>query len=517
MKKRIWGVTLFGMLIIGTIGMLNTGAYESILKNPSIQQSEYYRFVFTVDCTGKGPVYLIFDGERREMHSIEEGSDTYIVRVPFSSGDHQYAFICNSVRLPKKGTYKISEEDNYWILLNTLARHFSWDKEEEKQLRIKFKENNTDVTILEKLYNIQKDRIRVSAMMQGTLCVVQDLPSPQNFDKNRLLEKLSNINSGCSWLPDAPKKYSDLEKYFQQIGEIYIKDATITYSELASAQKIYKDPKQELQTLERAIDELKLVKKTTQWTAIADASENIISSAEQLACIDDQFLSALSLGIKHLYVGIAAFYGDEEFGKEWIKENIETKFYVNISEEKLKIDSSQKENTSGCSVCKPSLKISKTEKNKENVARTTRTSYSYTGYTTRSAQKQLYGNTYRVDIDVYWGKLKYQPRMDYSIEVTGDASEMTWMDIGFNSVGCVSGEYFTPQKYTSWMSHEWSFRNPPKGDPATCKQTKCWLYHSCMYGYADFRGWSINVITGRFLAGYRYWWEYGSCNPAQPR
>jgi hypothetical protein len=514
-KRKMWSITLLGILIVGTLGVLNTGAAETTLRSPSIQRSEYYKYVFTVDYAGKSPLYLIFDGEKKEMHPAEEGSNIYISSMPFSSGEHQYAFVCDSAQLPNEDVYKIDEIDNYWILLNTLTRHFSWHRQEEKQLKAKFEKDSVDTNFLEELYNLQMDRIRVSAMVQGTLCRIQNLSPPQNFDEEELLKQLTNAISEYSLFSNVSKRHSDLREYFQKIGEKYIEDATITYSKLASAKKAYKYPKQEFQTLKTAIDELRSAKNTMQWTAVVDASEQILNSAEQLACIDKQFLSALNLGIRHLYVGIAAFYGDEEFGKQCLKENMETKFDVNISEEKLKIDLPQKENTSGRSVCRPSPKISETEKSKENVI--TATSYSYTGYTTRSAQKQVYGNTYRVEIDVHWGKLKYQPLIDYAVEVVGDASEITWMDVGFNSVGCVSGEYFTSPKYTSWMSHEWTFRNPPDGDPATCKQTECWLYHSCIYGYADFRGWAVTVATGRFLAGYQYWWQDGYCNPVQPR
>jgi len=516
MNRKMMSLFAVGLFIVAMLGVLGTTAAKnnSLLRNPSIQQSDYYRFVFTVDYAGRGPVYLIFDGERKEMQQTKVGSDTYIARVAFSSGDHQYAFICGSACLPNQGMYKISNTENHWILLNSVIKHFLWKMEEEQQLRTKLEVEDISVTDLERLYNLETNRIRALAMAQGTLCYLQD--SPQNFDKNKLLEQLITACLEYSWLPDVPKQYSSLGKFFQQSGELYMDDAIMTYSKLASAKKIYKDPKQELQTLERAIEELRSAKNTMQWTAIADASENIISSAEQLACIDDQFLSALNLGIRHLYVGIAAFYGDEEFGKQWIKENTKTKFEANISKEEFKIDLPQKENTSGCSVCKPSLKTSRMEKNKGSVVRSTRTSYSYTGYTTRSAQKQVYGNTYRVDIDVYWGKLKYQPRMDYTVDVVGNASEVSWMDVGFESAGCL-GVAWTPQSYTNWMSHEWTYRLPPDGDPATCDQTECWLYHSCVHGFADFRDWTIWVYTERFLAGYRYWWEYGSCNPAQPR
>ncbi|MEA1992793.1 MAG: hypothetical protein U9N35_00130 [Euryarchaeota archaeon] len=511
-------------------GVLNTGAAETTLRNPSIQRSEYYKYVFTVDYTGSTPLYLIFDGEKKEMHPIEEGSNTYISSMPFSSGEHQYAFICDSAQLPTEGVYKIDEIDNYWILLNTLTRHFSWHEKEEKELKKEFEEDKANVAVLEELYNLQMDRIRVSAMIQGTLTRIQNLSPPQNFDREKLLRQLTDTVSEYSLFPNLSTRYSNLREYFKQIGEAYIEDAIKTYSELSSNKKVSRDPGQEFQRLKKAVNELKLEKETMEWSAMADASERVVRSAEELACLDRRFLQSLNSGIEHLYTGIAAFYGDEEFGKQQIKEGLKDNFDVDISEEKLDVDIPQKKATQECQRCKPSSKDLKTEENKNNTmerqGKTSRTSYSYTGYTTRTEEKERYGNTYRVTIDVNWGKLKNQPRMDYAVAVAGDASEECTMNIGWESSGCAGPGTWTPKEYTSYMWHQWTQRRTPSGAPCDppliippfcCKQSDCWLYHSCMRGKASFRNWGILTYTGYFLAGYEDWWEYGSCDVAHPQ
>ncbi|MEA1993206.1 MAG: hypothetical protein U9N35_02255 [Euryarchaeota archaeon] len=518
-SKKIGSILVAAVILVATLGAVSAIGEKDVssLSEPSIQRSMYYKYIFTVESTGQEPVYLLFDRQRKEMHPIKEGGNTYIASMPFSSGGHRYKFICDSAQLPERGVYELNESDSYWLLLNTLAKHFSWHEKEEKELKTEFKENKANAAALENLYNLQMDRIRVSAMIQGTLTRIQDLPPPQNFDKEKLLRQLTDAASGYSLFSNV----SNLRGQFQQTGEAYIKDAITTYSELSSARRVSRNPKQEFKKFEKAVNELKLAKERKKWSTIADASEKIVSSAEELACIDRRFLQILNSGIEHLYTGIAGFYGDEEFGKQQIRESLKDNFDVDISEEKLDVDIPQKKSTQECQRCKPSSKSLKTGKNKDNTmerqGKTNRTSYAYTGYTTRSEEKEKYGNTYRVDIDVHWGKLKNQPRMDYSVEVTGDASEETWISVGYEAAGCMAGMAFTePQKYTSWLRHQWNLRRPPFGEPG-CEPPECWKYHSCVHGFADFRNRTLWVYTENFLAGYEHWWEDGPCSFNVPR
>jgi hypothetical protein len=183
-SKKMLG-TLAALAVIVSIVMVSVSAEEGFYaENPSIQNSKYYMLEFSIESNAE-IVFLILDGESHEMFK-ENGN--YVYRTSFEEGDHEYYFELDGKRFPKDGSYKVTEVERRWILLNSLIDHLTWKPNKEQTLLTKKQE----------LYQILSIKSATLVCISGLTkrMGINSMKTPQNFDTSQIVKSLKATDLG---------------------------------------------------------------------------------------------------------------------------------------------------------------------------------------------------------------------------------------------------------------------------------------------------------------------------------
>ncbi|MEA1992953.1 MAG: hypothetical protein U9N35_00950, partial [Euryarchaeota archaeon] len=248
-----------------------------------------YMLEFSIESNAETAV-LVLDGEEQKMH--REG-ENYVCRTSFGDGDHEYCFLLDKTRFPKRGSYRIAEVERRWILLSSLIDNFNWKLDEEIELANEQK--NT-----EDLFNLQKNRIETCVMIRGVMkrILVSEVFDPENFNTGDVLSKIDMEN-----LDKLTKEYDikherkgdtleSLYTFFKELGKKYIIVAVNSYGERNCSPRD-----------EKALKELEISKREKEWISVIEKADILIKNRQEIE---------KALGYKDL--ALARLYGDKPAG-----------------------------------------------------------------------------------------------------------------------------------------------------------------------------------------------------------
>jgi len=287
MNRKIMSLVIVGIFLFATFGTISAEKQNTYARNPSIQNSKYYMLEFSIESNTE-KAFLVLDGEKHEM--IKENGK-YICRTSFEEGDHEYYFELDGMRLPEKGSYKITEVERRWILLNSLIDNFNWKLNEEIKLT---KENS------EKSIELQESRIETCAMIRGIIkrILVSEMLNPENFDTETVFNKIDTENLekladlyGIKF-KEKGKTIENLYTFFEDTGEKYIKITVDSYKQ----RKNY-----DLVSDNVDLQKIEIAKKNKDWISMIVTANKLIKNRQNI-----------EKALNYKFFALASLYGDKD-------------------------------------------------------------------------------------------------------------------------------------------------------------------------------------------------------------
>ncbi|MEA1994468.1 MAG: hypothetical protein U9N35_08800 [Euryarchaeota archaeon] len=206
-RRKIGSILVAAVMLAATLGTVSAENQKTYARNPSIQNSKYYMLEFSIESNAE-KAFLILDGEEQKMH--REG-ENYVCRTSFGDGDHEYYFLLDKTRFPKRGSYRITEVERRWILLSSLVGYLTWKPVGEQRLG-----NKEILTKDQELYQTWIIKSEAAASISGLTkrMAVTSPEAPQNFDVSQVMRslKITDLGKGRTFEINIGKNLLDLSQ-----------------------------------------------------------------------------------------------------------------------------------------------------------------------------------------------------------------------------------------------------------------------------------------------------------------